>query len=232
MEGDRNYKKIIALGAIIALTGYILSGPVAFIIVNLIKPQPAWSSPAVFVQHYSVIQDLPYYFGFLLIGGMLMLSAGIYLDCNKTNQRMKFLLLMSFGCTIVFCTLISFNYICQTTFVHNLALNYAPEYDFAISAFSMTNPLSFCWANEMWGYGILGVVTILLSGYYKTRSRFIYMLLLLNGIVSLASVAWTIIDVNWVMTFAGLVSYFFWNILMIVMMVMIYLNSQKEIYNA
>jgi len=228
MDIEINYKKLIATGTITALAGFLLSGPIAFIIVNLIQPQPAWVSPEVFVEHYSIVQDLPYYFGFLLIGGMLMIAAGIYLDYKETDQKTKFLLLVAFGCTSVFCTLISFNYICQTTFVHNLATHYTPENNFAISTFSMTNPLSFCWANEMWGYGILGIVTILISGYYRQRNRIIYRLLYINGIGSLASVAWVIIDVNWVMTSGGLISYFAWNVLMIVLILMMYRDTQKK----
>lgn len=227
MAIEMNYKKMIAIGSVTALMGFILSGPIAFILVNLLNPQPAWTSPEVFAEHYSVIQDLPYYFGFLLIGGMMMVVAGIYLDSNEALKKIKFQLLLAFGCTVVFCTLISFNYICQTTFVHNLALHYTPENNFAISSFSMSNPLSFCWANEMWGYGILGIVTILISVYYKERSRMIYALCILNGVGSLASVAWTIIDVNWVMTSGGLISYFAWNVLMIVLIVLIYKESQK-----
>ena len=228
MDGEMNYKKMIALGAIVALVGFVLSGPIAFIAVNRLKPQPQWISPAVFAAHYSMLQDLPYYFGFLLIGGMLMTVAGIYLDYNGEDQKIKFHLLVALGWTIVFCTLISFNYICQTTFVHNLALHYTPENNFAISAFSMSNPLSFCWANEMWGYGILGIVTMLISGYYKNRNELIYWLLLINGVGSLASVAWTIIDVNWVMTSAGLISYFAWNVLMFVLMIMIFRDTRKK----
>jgi len=227
MVSEMTNKKLIAVGSIIALMGFILSGPVAFIIVNLLNPQPMWTSPEIFVEHYSMIQDLPYYFGFLLIAGMMMVVAGIFLDYNDALKRIKFQLLLAFGWTVVFCTLISFNYICQTTFVHNLALHYTPANDFAISSFSMANPLSFCWANEMWGYGILGIVTMLISVYYKNRSRMIYWLCILNGIGSLAIVAWTIIDVNWVMTTAGLISYFGWNVLMIVLIVLIYKDSQK-----
>lgn len=152
-----NYYRLISLGAILALIGYIMSGPVAFVIVHLVKPQPAWISAAVFAENYSVIQDMPFYFGFLLIGGMLMLVAGHYLNFKEDNDEKKFHLLISLGWTIVFCALISFNYICQTTFVRHLALHNKPEYDSAISAFSMSNPLSFCWANEMWGYGFLGI---------------------------------------------------------------------------
>jgi hypothetical protein len=221
-----NYNKLISLGALVALIGYIMSGPVAFVIVNMLKPQPAWVSAAVFAENYSTLQDLPFYFGFLLIGGMLMLVSGHYLNFKEDDDEKKFHLLIALGWTVVFCTLISFNYICQTTFVHNLALNYKPEYDSAISTFSMTNPLSFCWANEMWGYAFLGIATWLTAGYYRDKNNFIRVLLIANGIVSLFSAIWTIIDVSWVMTTIGLVSYFAWNVLMIVMMIMIYRHSR------
>jgi hypothetical protein len=51
-------------------------------------------------------------------------------------------------------------------------------------------------------------------------------LLLANGVLSLLSALWTIVDVNWVMTTAGLIAYFAWNILMIIMM-MIYSHTVK-----
>lgn len=204
-----------------------MSGPVAFLIVNLVKPQPAWSSPAVFAENYGTIQDLPFYFGFLLIGGMLMLAAGHYLNFAEEDDAKKFHLLVSLCWTIIFCSLISFNYICQTTFIHNLALNYKPEYEFAISTFSMSNPMSFCWANEMWGYAFLGIATWLMAGYYRNKNSFIRSLLITNGIVSLTGAIWTITDVSWVMTTVGLVAYFAWNVLMIALMILIYSFSVK-----
>ncbi|RPI12623.1 MAG: hypothetical protein EHM58_19945 [Ignavibacteriae bacterium] len=224
-----SYNKLISLGALVALIGFIMSGPVAFIIVSFVKPQPLWISPAVFVQNYSTIQDLPFYFGFLLIGGMLMLSAGHYLNFKEEDDRKKFHLLVSFGWTIAFFTLIAFNYICQTTFVHNLALNYKPEYDSAISTFSMSNPMSFCWANEMWGYAFLGIANMLMSEYYSGKNNLIKWLLVTNGIVSIGSAVWTIIDVSWVMTTGGLICYFIWNVLMIVLITLIYLYSRKQL---
>lgn len=222
MRQKLDFNRLISLGAIVALTGFLMSGPVAFMIVRLIKPQPAWVSSTVFVENYGTIQDLPFYFGFLLIGGMLMLSVGHYLNFKEDDDLKKFHLLVALGWTIVFCTLISFNYICQTTFVHNLALHYKPEYDAAISMFSMSNPLSFCWANEMWGYGFLGIATWLMAGYYEGKSNFIRWLFIANGVVSIISAIWTIVDVNWVMTNLGLAAYFVWNVLMIVMMIGIF----------
>jgi hypothetical protein len=104
-----NYYRLISLGSLIALTGYITSGPVGFLVVSVVKPQPAWSSPSAFAENYHVIQDLPFYFGFLLIGGMLMLAASHYLDFKDNVPEKKFHLLVALGWTAAFFTLISFN---------------------------------------------------------------------------------------------------------------------------
>ncbi len=221
-----NYSKLIFFGAIIAMTGYITSGPAGFMLVKLTKPQPVWTSAAVFAANYNFIQDIPYYFGFLLIGGMLMIAAGYYLDYKEENSKTTFQLLLSLLWTGVFAALIFFNYVCQTTFIRHLALHYKPENDSIISTFSMANPMSLSWAIEIWGYGILGVATWLMAGYYKQKNNFIRWLLILNGMVSLLSVAFTIFNINWVLTTAGIIAYMFWNILMIVLMIMIYRNSK------
>lgn len=218
------------MGSLIALGGYILSGPVAFIVVKTVKPQPPWSSASTFAENYHVIQDIPYYFGLLLIGGMLMLAAGHYLNFKgQRNALTKFHLLVALGWTVVFCSSIAINYISQTTFVRNLALYYRPEYDSAIATFSMANPMSFCWANEMWGYGFLGISTFLASDYYSGKNNVIKILMITNGIISIGSVIWTIIDISWVLTIGGLVCYFAWNVLMIIMMFLIYRHSRREL---
>jgi hypothetical protein len=227
-EKRLTYTNLIAIGSLVGLMGFVLSGPVAFVIVKMMRPQPAWTSAKNFADHYHVVQDIPYYFGFLLLGGMLMVSVGHYLNFAKEKSELKkFHLLVSFGWTIAFFTLITFNYICQTTFVRNLALHYKPDYDAAIEIFSMSNPLSLCWANEMWGYAFLGVSTWLAAGYYEGKNNLIKNLMIINGVVSVGSALWTVIDVDWVMTLGGLISYFAWNVLMIVLMILIYTYSRK-----
>lgn len=221
-----NFSKLISLGAIIALTGFITSGPAGFMLVKLTKPQPEWVSASAFATNYNFVQDIPYYFGLLLIVGMLMIAAGHYLNFAEDNRQIRFQLLLSLLLTTVFAALIFFNYICQTTFIRHLALHYKTENDAVISTFSMANPMSLSWAIEIWGYGILGATTWLIAGYYKQKNNFIRWLLILNGIVSLLSVAFTIININWVLTPAGIIGYMFWNILMIVLMITIYRNSK------
>jgi len=222
------YSQLISISALLSLVGYITSGPVGFFAVQVIHPQPAWTSAAVFAENYHLIQDVPFYFGFLLTGGMLMLVAAHYLGYPDENPKMKLRLLVSLGWTIAFFALISFNYICQTTFVRHLVKNYQPENDAIIAAFSMANPLSFCWANEMWGYGFLGVASWLMAGFYDRKNNTIRTLLIVNGIVSLATVLCTIVDTEWLLSPVGLGGYMIWNVLMIVLMSLIYRHFGKR----
>jgi hypothetical protein len=182
----------------------------------------------VFAQHYHVVQDVPYYFGFLLISGMLMISTGYYLNFKSNDAIGKFMLLLGLGFSIVFSALISFNYICQTTFIRNLAINYRSEYSSAIYTFSMANTFSLSWAIEMWGYAFLGLSTALSAAYYKNRSNLIAALMILNGVLSICGALFTIVNVNWVMTKAGLTSYIGWNILMVTILTLIYRESVSQ----
>ncbi|HWA32890.1 MAG TPA: hypothetical protein VG737_02115 [Cyclobacteriaceae bacterium] len=221
-----NYHKLITLGSLVALTGYVASGPLGFLMVQVIHPQPAWSTPATFAANYNLVQDIPYYFGFLLTGGMLMLVTAHYLNYDGNNAQTKFHLLVAFAWTVAFFTLVTFNYICQTTFVRHLALNYTPAYDNAIATFSMVNPLSLCWANEIWGYAFLGVATGLMAGYYGRDRPAIRALLVMNAVVSIGTVVFTIADTQWLTTTVGLTAYFFWNILMIALMILVYRDAR------
>lgn len=222
-----SYDKLISRGAFLSAFGFVLSGPVAVLAVSLTHPQPLWVSSEVFVDHYHVVQNLPYFLGFFILGGMLLFSTGHYLSYTGENITIRLKLLLALSFTIVFVALISFNYICQTTFIHNLATHYRPTYDPLIAGFSMSNPSSFCWANEMWGYGLLGVATWLMAPYYKGRNNLIRKLLITNGIISLISPVWTIIDVHWVLSTVGFSMYLVWNFLMIVLMILIIRHSKN-----
>lgn len=224
----KNYHRLIAFGALVAATGFVLSGPVSFFIVTKWYPQPAWYSPALFAEHYNAMQNLPYYFGFLLVGGVLMVATGLYLATWDIKPEKKFALLLSFGLTLIFSMLICFNYICQTSFIHQLATHYSHENDAAISLFTMANPTSLCWSIEMWGYGILGIATWMMSEYYRERKKFIRWLLLLNAKLSILGIFLTTVDAGWVISRAGLTAYFGWNILMILIMVLIFADARKN----
>jgi hypothetical protein len=222
-----NYSNLISLAAIVALTGFVTSGPLGLVMVRLVKPQPEWVSAEVFSNNYHIVQDLPFYFGFVLIAGMLMLAAGHYLDLNEGNGDVKFYLMLSLLLTAAFSALIFFNYVCQTTFVRHLALNYKEEYDTLIFTFSMANPMSLCWAIEMWGYGILGVATWLMAPYYTAKNNFIRWLLIANGVVSVLTAVLTAMDNKWLLSTIGLVAYTIWNLLMMAIAILIYRYHKK-----
>lgn len=211
----------------ISLLGFILSGPVGLVLVTWFGPQPEWISAVIFAEHYREIQALPYYFGFFLIGGMVMLVLAHFWDYRQKQDPIAWKLGLSLGLVLVFATLITFNYICQTTFVRQMATHYQPLYEPLLAAFSMSNPFSLAWAIEMWGYGILGISLWLLSDQYREKNRWIPPLLLLNMILSLASLAWTIVDARWVLTGVGLGLYLAWNVLMILILAMILKQSGK-----
>lgn len=215
---------MISAGALIALAGYILSGPLLFVVISVFYPQPPWSTVSAFVGHYHFLQNLPYYFGFMLLGGMLVLTIGHYLNATDRNRGA---LLIALALTVVFTGLIFFNYIVQTTFVHNLVMHYRPEYDPIITAFSMVNPLSLCWGIEMWGYAILGVATWVLAVYYREVNNLLAFLLRFNGWMSIAGAILTVVNIEWVMKPAGLAAYAAWNILMIVLMILIYRQARR-----
>ncbi|MFL5789121.1 MAG: hypothetical protein ACJ748_13760 [Flavisolibacter sp.] len=230
VKAANDKRTLISFGSIAALIGFIFSGPVGFVLILLIKPQPAWTSAANFVAQYNSLQNMPYYFGFILIGGMLILAVAHYLNAESELPLDKMHVLLSVVWTTIFAALIFFNYICQIAFIHHLVTNYNPDNDMAISTLSMANPASLSWAIEMCGYAILGVATWLLSPYYRNKNKTIYFLLIANGIISIFSAALFVYNGKWLLTTAGLTSYFLWNILMIVLLILIYRYSKKEIY--
>lgn len=217
----------IRQASVISLLGFILSGPVGFLLVRMIQPQPEWTQASSFVEHYHIIQNLPYFFGFLLLAGQLLLVLGHYELYRTRSPLIRFRLLIAVFLMVVFCTLITFNYIVQTTFVHNLAWNYQPGYDQAIQYFSMSNTLSIAWAIELWGYGILSISLWLLRDIYTPFFKLISILLWINLISSIVPILWTILDVNWVMSTLGLGLYFVWNLLMILLMILFYQSNKN-----
>lgn len=93
----------------------------------------------------------------------------------------------------------------------------------------MANPLSLCWGIEMWGYAILGVATWVLAVFYLETNKILVFLLRLNGWMSVAGAVLTVINLEWVMTPAGLAAYAAWNILMIVLMILIYRHAKNPV---
>ena len=95
----------VVTGAAVTLAGIVLSGPVSLAVVRL-HPQPAWTGPDAFARAFHPIQTLPYFTGFLLVGGSLYLIAALQaLAPDGLRARAN----AALGFTAAFAALIIFN---------------------------------------------------------------------------------------------------------------------------
>jgi MFS family permease len=199
-------------GAAATLIGILLSGPIGLALVSAVHASPPWQGAQVYAQNYHPVQTLPFFGGFLLVIGYVVMMAAIY---EIAEEKDKTATLIAVVLTGVFCALIFFNYINQTTFVPDLAKNYSPESDPVISTFSLANPRSLTWAIEMWGYAFLGLATWLAARVFNRGrlERTTAVLMILNGIISILGGFITAYNLGWVFSQAGLISYGAWNVL-------------------
>jgi hypothetical protein len=165
---------------------------------------------------------LPYYFGFLLLAGLLMLSSGLLLSYKDSPYPVSAHVWIGYALSLIFICLVSVNYICQISFIPHLIKANDPVHAPLIAGFSMTNPDSLSWALEMWGYAFLGMSNWFMATCYRNQNRFVFFLLKLNCIISLGSLLWAIVDADWVDTTPGLILFFGWNVLMMLVVTMIY----------
>src|SRR5204863_1000110 len=183
--------------------------------------RPARTGPEAFARAYHPIQTLPYFTGFLLVGGAVYLVAALQTLAGDAH-RVRATAGLAFASA--FAALIAFNYVVQTTFVPALAANYSPESAPLIAAFSLSNPRALGWALEMWGYGALGVATWMVAPVladHGRAGRTAAALFVANGPVSIAGALLTALRPGWVMTPAGLGLFAAWNLLMLVMVALV-----------
>lgn len=217
--------RIGSLGAILSVVGILASGPLAIPVVALVHPQPPWHNPEVFVENFHRIQTLPFFFGYLLVCGSVLMMVSIYLLSKKRAAALAALIFMSIGAAFA-----CFNYVAQTTFVPAIVNNYAPELSAVISIFSMSNPNALSWAIEMWGYGFMGLGTWLAAGFFDAGKleRIARALFIFNGIVSVFGALAIAIDLSAVFSIFGLVGYGAWNVLFLALATVFYRVLQKR----
>lgn len=214
-------------GAALTVAGILLSGPIGLLVVTAVHPSSAWVDAASYALAFHPIQTAPFFGGFLLVGGYVVMMAALY-ELADEQQKPNALTAVAF--TAIFATLIFFNYINQTTFIPALVQDYRPDYDAAIGTFSLANPLSLCWAIEMWGYALLGVATWLTASiFHRNRiEKTTAVLMIANGIVSIIGGIVTAWNLGWVLTTPGVVSYVGWNILVLALSIFVILSLRKR----
>ena len=215
------------VGAALTVAGILLSGPLGLLIVSAVQSSGPWQGPAAYVQTYHPIQTLPFFCGFLLVSGYVVMMTALH---QIAEERHKTQTLIAVVFTAIFTTLIFFNYITQTTFVPALAKNYSPQLDPAITTFSLANPLSLSWAIEMWGYAFLGIATMLAAPVFNRNriERATAVLMILNGVMSIAGGVISAWDLGWVLTTPGLVNYMVWNVLVLALSILVIVSLRRR----
>ena len=217
--------KIGMLGAILSTIGILTSGPIAVLVVALVHPQPLWDGPDLFVENFHRIQTLPFFFGFLLATGSILMLVSIYLLSKKRATALTALIFMTIGAAFVM-----FNYVTQTTLIPAIVHAYTSELGPVLTSLSMSNPSSLPWALEMWGYGLMGLGTWFATGYFgRSRlERIARFLFILNGVLSVFGALTASIDLAGVFSTAGLVGYGIWNVVYLALAVTFYRVLQEN----
>jgi hypothetical protein len=197
------------------------------LVVNLTHPQPPWQGPELFVLSYHPIQTLPFFLGFLLVSGFIVLVASLH-AVARDGQRALTGAALAF--VAAFGSLVFLNYVLQTTFVPTLVSGYSASNGPLVSALTMSNPRSLGWGLEMWGYGLLGIATWFVAPVFQgTRlERATYWAFVANGPASIVPALLTALHPGWVLTVPGLVSFAVWNVLVVVMSVLALLVFRRE----
>jgi hypothetical protein len=199
--------------ALVVIAASVLGPAWVFADAALRHPAP-WTDAATFLAGYRWYQSVPSLLGFPLLYGFVLFVAGARRLDEQRGGRVDPVPVLVL--TAVYGALVSFNYIANGCWIGQ-----ASSADLgAVSAFSMANPRSLCWAIELIAYGILGVVTWLVAPTFQ-EERVLALLLRANGVVSVASAGVALLDLGWVQKPVGLAFYAAWNLLVIAIMVLV-----------
>ncbi len=212
-------------GAILTVVGILTSGPLALLVVALVRSQPLWDGPSLFVDNFHRIQTLPFYFGLLLVTGSVLMLVSVFMMSRGRAMSLAALVFTSIGAAFAI-----FNYLTQTTFIPAAVREYTPELAPVISALSMANPSSLAWAIEMWAYGFIGLGTWLAAGVFGTSrlERIAKLLFVANGVASILGTVAVSVDLRGVFSITGLIGYGVWNVIYGALGVVFYLVIRKR----
>jgi hypothetical protein len=203
-------------GAWLTIIGVVVSGPLALVLVNALHPQPPWRDPDTFVRHFHPMQTLPFFGGFFLIGGFVLLIASLHTMAKETQRASTAAALVLVS---VYAAMVFTNYVIQTTFVPALAQSYTAADGPLLAAFTMANPRSLAWGLEMWGYGFLGVATWICAAVFGDGpvERVAACTFVANGPLSIVPAVFAALSPGWMMTPFGLAAFVGWNVLALAM---------------
>lgn len=227
MLPDRAACRFGIAGAWLTIAGIVVSGPVGLAVVSMVHRPSRWTGPEAFVRAFHPVQAIPFFGGFALILGCLMVMSAISSVANPSQRPRA---TASIIATAGFVALILFNYVCQTTLIPALVRADDPNLGPIISTFSLQNPRSIGWAIEMWGYACLGAATWFAAVVFdQTRvERAVARLMVANGVTSLVAAIITSARLEWVLSGAGLAAYVVWNVLMLALSILLVMAFRQR----
>jgi hypothetical protein len=157
------------------------------------------------------MQALPYVLGFPLLFGFVLFVAVCHASSgDKYRVRTSAAMIL----TAVYAAMVFVNYMLQIAFVPRILVT---DPDLA-AGLTMANPSSLAWLLEMFGYGALGLAMWLVSPLFSgsISLTWIRVLLVANAVMSVAGAAFVALYEGWVFSTGGLVSFFGWNVVVIV----------------
>ncbi|HCE56529.1 MAG TPA: hypothetical protein DER09_01730 [Prolixibacteraceae bacterium] len=212
---NEQYLKFGRIAVIINMIGIVFSGLVFPVLSMIFTPQLPWRDAAMFVESFHPLQTATFFCGYFLVIGSLLTFIALY---KTATEDKKIWALSGLVINMVFTSVVFLNYIIQTTYIPYLAYNNPPETATILPVFTMTNPGSFAWALEMYGWGGIGLSFIFMAFIFETNKleRTLKFLFLTNGVCSVASALMTSINMNWLFSPAGLTALVVWNLLVFV----------------
>ena len=166
-------------------------------------------------------------FGFLLIGGSVLLISSLH---AAAAYRLRVRTTTALAFAAAFAAMIFINYAIQTAFVPALVGQWSPDSGPVLAALPMANPRSLAWGIEMWGYALLGVATwlcapVFAQGPFAASARW---LCIVNGPISIAGGVLTSAIPGWVMHAAGYLAFGLWNIVIIALGIAAFLAARAN----
>ena len=101
--------------------------------------------------------------------------------------------------------------------------NALDQNDAILSLVVMANPKFLAWVIEMFGYGILGLATIVVAPLFSNQGlqRIIKGLLFFNGVTSIGGAVAVAFDLSGVLSSPALIGYYMWNALIVIIMLLV-----------
>ena len=166
---------------------------------------------------YEIIQRFSLIPGLLLAPTFIILMTSLHYYAPESK---KIFTQIGISFAVVFAVMVGFSYYLQLTMVHQYGIIGNKQ---AITILSMANPRSLYWIIEMFAYGFLGMATLVIAPIFKDGKldNLIQRSMIINGVVSIASMIYYVINPDMTLQIIGLIGYVVWNIIFLTLLILL-----------